>query len=140
MLSTGRYRHGRLNFGFQSGRKKIIFHTINITFMYLVKKKLINMKSPFTRGLVFISKSLLWSVTLYAVCMLTVNWSNLYESMKHRQPHSVVQHGQLSSQAPVATVLPDSTASQSNVVHEPFFSGIISAIAGVRGIFGVITQ
>ena len=72
------------------------------------------MRAPFVKGVVFISKSLLWSVMLYTVCMLTINWNEVHINFKGIEPLPVVQGVQPILQ-PVATITLDNPTPQTHL-------------------------
>lgn len=65
------------------------------------------MKPWLSKRLVFAGKSLLWSVLLYVVCMLALNWDEVTNSSKHNLP--VAHNNNYLPAQPVTSTTPDNT-------------------------------
>jgi hypothetical protein len=90
------------------------------------------MKSSFVRGVVFVSKSLLWSVILYTVCILTINWDEIHANLISSEPASIARGVKPLSQLPVAVVIPENPTPSINIAgNKNSFFNTIAVLMGV---------
>lgn len=87
------------------------------------------MKTPLSRRIMFISKSLLWSVMLYAICMLALNWDDVSNSSKMNKTMPVVQMPAFNPCEPVADSKPVISLPDSSI------TGITHAITAAGNVF-----